>query len=89
MTINTSLENEIDTIENKLTINLKVAKDTADKALSIANLCKQIIDDLTTKYDSLYKTNSETQSQNRSLQNRTTELQNNNRRNNMIINGIL
>ena len=53
-------------IENKLTIDLKVAKDTADKSLSIANLCKQEIDDLTTKYDSLYKTNSETQSQNRS-----------------------
>ena len=59
LTINTSLEKKIGMIENEVTLDLKVAKDIADKDLSIVNLCKHEIDDLSTKYDSLYEANSE------------------------------
>ena len=45
---------------NELATDLIVAKDTADKALSITNVCKQDIDNLTTKFNTLHKTNYKT-----------------------------
>lgn len=61
---------------NELATDLIVAKDTADKALSITNVCKQDIDNLTTKFNTLHKTNYKTLTKKkRTLQNKVTELQ--------------